>query len=452
MVFDLSREANRIYACWNGRYFDYNEEFPKNQIAIYGERGNGKTSVVQEYIRRHKNKTRYFSFAGLDNAHALKAFCNTLELSNPALASWDEVGQMFQKRYHNRALLMILDDMEFFEGRREFWDTCYKYMAVDRIVVAEIIRFERAEYVLDDLEVSVFIGHRTLSDYCKMLPTYSKQDIVRLFALSGGILPILRELDENASLDENMRTLFRFNSAFSRFLPEWLGEYFRSPESYYPILLSMANGHHRLSEIARDVGFPNNKCQTYLHALIKARLVEKDMPLDSKQATYHLTNSYIAAWCLCAYGKRSNQISDSDVLVSETKQLLDERLALPAFHRCCRRYLDFHMRDYLIQFRYPNQSELRQDVAFRFKDGYRLKLNYCVLKKENSLIAVFPDTLDARYTKEDVRHIMAAGNRLDTIYGTDIVLFSLHRFSDWCVHEVSVNERLHLVALERLKC
>ncbi len=32
-----------------------------------------------------------------------------------------------------------------------------------------------------------------------------------------------------------------------------------------------------------------------------------------------------------------------------------------------------------------------------------------------------------------------------------IVIFSPHRFSDWCVHEASSDELLHLAALERLR-
>ena len=54
-------------------------------------------------------------------------------------------------------------------------------------------------------------------------------------------------------------------------------------------------------------------------------------------------------------------------------------------------------------------------------------------------------------TKEDIQHIRAAVNRFDTLYGTDIVIFSPRRFSDWCVHEASRDELLHLVALEQLR-
>ena len=284
-----------------------------------------------------------------------------------------------------------------------------------------------------------------------MLPDYSKQDIVRLFSMTGGILPILNELDEHDSLEDNLRRLLRFDSAFSRFLPEWLGEYCRTPESYYPILTSLANRRHRLSEIAQDIGFPNNKCKTYLRTLIRAGLVEQDHPMGRTWSTYHLTNSYIAAWCQYVYRNRSRQIMDPDGILQQVTDSIDHNLALPAFHRACFRYLDMGTKDYLFKYRYPEASEIRRNVTYTFTDGRRVTLTYCVLQMEHSMVAVMAESLDTKYTKDDVQRIRAAVARMNTLYGTDIVLFSLNRFSDWCVHEASREELLHLVTVERLK-
>ncbi len=172
---------------------------------------------------------------------------------------------------------------------------------------------------------------------------------------------------------------------------------------------------------------------------------------DKKPVTYHLTNSYIAAWCLFIYRRRSQQIADPDGLLRKVMDEIDEKLALPAFYRSCFRYLEMSAKEYLIPYRYPSSTELKTDVPFRFKDGYALKLNYCVRIDSQTLIAILPDSLDKRYTKEDIQHIRAAVNRFDTLYGTDIVIFSPHRFSDWCVHEAGRDELLHLVAMERLR-
>ena len=452
MELDLSHEVSRIYTSWNARYFDRERHRSKNTLDIFGERGCGKTAAAQAYVRAHKNKARYFSFADLDFAAALTAFAAAFELENNNPASWDEAGLLFRKKYKNQALHVLLDDLEHFPQKKEFDAACFLHIARGRIVVSKLRRRIREDWDPDDNnQASVYIGCRTPADYCKYFPAYSKQDVLRLFSMTGGILTILHELDERAGLEENLRTLLRYDSAFSRFLPEWLGEYFRTPESYYPILCSMANGKRRLSEIAQDAGYPNNKCQTYLRALIHARLVRTESLRGRKSVTYHLTNSYIAAWCLFVYGNRARQVSDPDGLLRQVMDEIDKKLALPAFYRSCFRYLELSTKEYLFPYRYPSVAELKTDVPFRFKDGYALKLNYCVRIDSQTLIVILPDSPEKRYTKEDIGHIRSAVNRFDTLYGTDIVIFSPHRFSDWCVHEASKDELLHLVAMERLR-
>jgi len=157
-------------------------------------------------------------------------------------------------------------------------------------------------------------NYLTITDVCKCFPAYAKQDAVRLQALTGGIPAILKELDSEADYEKNVQKLLSYDSAFSTLLPQWLKDCFRSPESYYPILKSISFGHHRLSEIAKEIGFPNNKCGKYLEALIEHDFVRADKPHDGKYSTYHIANSYFAAWCRYVYGKKQQQIMTPDAL------------------------------------------------------------------------------------------------------------------------------------------
>ena len=101
-----------------------------------------------------------------------------------------------------------------------------------------------------------------------------------------------------------MRSLLAYDSAFTNTLPIWLAQSFRSPESYYPIFKSIAGGHHRLSEIAKDIGFQNNKCGKYLEALIRHEYVIAEKTESGKQSTYHPANSYYVSWARYTYGKK----------------------------------------------------------------------------------------------------------------------------------------------------
>ncbi len=95
MELNLSHEISGIYTAWKARYFDREKQRSKNSLDIFGERGCGKTAAAQAYVRAHKNKARYFSFADLDGAAALTAFAATFQLENKNPASWDEAGQLY---------------------------------------------------------------------------------------------------------------------------------------------------------------------------------------------------------------------------------------------------------------------------------------------------------------------------------------------------------------------
>lgn len=78
-------------------------------------------------------------------------------------------------------------------------------------------------------------------------------------------------------------------------------------------------------------------------------------------------------------------------------------------------------------------------------------LDYCVLNGGQSLYCVFPHSLDQHFTKADVDAAKQAIEKIDDIYNTDIVFFSLERYSDWCVHQSAINDWLHFVTVAGLK-
>ena len=299
---------------------------------------------------------------------------------------------------------------------------------------------------------NVKASYLTITDFCKSFSVYAKQDAVRLRALTGGMPAILKELDAEADYEDNVRKLLSYDSTFSTILPQWLKDCFRSPESYYPILKSISDGHHRLSEIAREIGFPNNKCGKYLEALIKHDFVRAEKPREAKQSTYHIANSYFAAWCRYVYGKKQQQIMTPDVLFDYVAQDIDNGLAISEFHNACLWHLRYgvnHKLPWLLNSAEP--KEIKKSVPVTIKDGSRMILDYCMLKKNDSVFAVFPHSLTMRYTKNELKRIYEAVQQQEHLYNAHIVVFSLERFSDWCVLASSTNPQLYLITADKMK-
>ena len=265
--------------------------------------------------------------------------------------------------------------------------------------------------------------------------------MMRLHALTGGIPAVAKELDAEKSFEENVRQLLTFDSAFSTYLPERMRIYFRAAESYYPLLKSMAFGRHRLSEIAKDVGFPNNKCGKYLDALIDAGFVTAEHD-GGTYARYDLSNTYYTAWCRYAYLHTTEQIIQPEEHLQYVLSDLDEAIALPAFQNACLRFIGDGKK---------TDKEFQRSIPVKMPDGSSVILKCHEEQWSRTWIYVIPQSLTIRFTKTELQKILAAVKKYDPFVDAEVTVFGLERFSDWCVHASAKNEYLHEVTMDRLR-
>jgi AAA+ ATPase superfamily predicted ATPase len=272
--------------------------------------------------------------------------------------------------------------------------------------------------------------------------------------MTAGFPAVAKELDPERSYEENLRILLAYDSGFSTYLPQLVRESFRSPESYYPIIAGIARGKHRLSEIAKEAGFPNNKCGTYLDALIKAGFVREEKDGSGPWARYYLANSYYIAWGRYVYGKQNLQLVMPDTFLQIVSESLDEAVALPGLHAACLRYVTAAYEE---KFLYDSidfeiePEQIKRSVLTELEDGSTVTIDYYASMEGDSIFAIFPHALSERFGKEEYERIEDAVKRHEGLNTACIFLFSVHRFSDWIVHRVARNPLRYAVTLERLK-
>ena len=56
MRFDLWRNVSEIYREWNDQYFIDSKKKIKDTMFLIGEKGSGKTSIAQEYIKKRPGR------------------------------------------------------------------------------------------------------------------------------------------------------------------------------------------------------------------------------------------------------------------------------------------------------------------------------------------------------------------------------------------------------------
>jgi len=386
------------------------------------------------------------SFKDLDSATALAVFCKQL-LNGEKAANWNEAVKKYNNSTGGRFQVLFIDDDNGSAAYKDFESAMHSIKLHDHTLVLPVKTFAPVS-----IQEPGNIKPRSIADYLRVFHDYDKADVIRLHGLTGGLPAVAKELDTALPFEDNLKLLLRHDSAFSRFVPEILQRVFRTPESYHPILYSIACGKHRLSEIAKDIGFPNNKCGKYLEALRKAGLVKAQTEDDGGFARYFLTNSYLNSWYLFIYKNRALQITDLQGLFDMTVETMDKAVALPALKDSCIRLIDNKWtidNGYLID-RYVKGRT--KPVKLKRKDRFRFKID-CILERNGrTLVCVFPHSFDEKITKEQMEHYINVSGSYGSLYGeVSLVVFSVNRFSDWCVHQASVYDQLFCVPLERLK-
>lgn len=435
MKFKRNREEKLFESTWDKIIHSSARANDLHSIKLCGPRGSGKTFFVQELARTQRG-IYYMSFAGMTGEEALQKFACLYLPEGTSVSSWEDAAKAFTTLRHHRKTLLIFEDEaeEWQQECKKAFMPYVRHKGLFRICEIKQSSSRKDEYCVP---ISFF----SISDFCENLSVYSRADVMRLHALTGGIPAVAKELDAEKSFEENVQQLLAYDSAFSTYLPERMRLFFRTPESYYPLLKSMAFGRHRLSEIAKDIGFPNNKCGKYLDALIDAGFVIAKHD-GGTYAKYDLANTYYAAWCRYAYLHTTEQIIRPEEHLQTVLSDLDEAIALPAFQNACLRFIGDGEK---------TSKVFQQSIPVKMPDGSSVILKCHEEQWSRTQIYVFPQSLTIRFTKIELQKILDAVKKYDPFVDAEVTIFGLERFSDWCVHESAKNEYLHEVTLDRLK-
>jgi AAA+ ATPase superfamily predicted ATPase len=182
-------------------------------------------------------------------------------------------------------------------------------------------------------------------DARSVFPDYSLEDQVRSCAVYGGMPAYLHTLQENASLERNIKDGILIQGSFLynevRFV---LQQELRGPRNYFAILQAIAAGKTRLNEIKQATGIEG--ATAYLDTLQQLHLVERRVPVTemqphkSRRGIYRLRDSYVRFWFRYVHPKRSQlERGSADIMLNnQVLHKLDLSKGL-AFEEICQQFL-----------------------------------------------------------------------------------------------------------------
>ena len=296
MKWDVNTMIHDDYTSVVSR-FEKNRQSKSALTVLYGYPGSGKTRACLEYCKRNPSSL-YFGFRGFTADMALRIF--TVKYPSVFASPCDTWEDFFNALYEyakRRTPVIFFDDAGERNDKPEFY-TGIKWLC-ERFIEERIGLVALTQEPWDKTQAVCLDGtipRISPPEITRFLPEWTVEDVFRLFSLADGNYALISEAEGASSFTDYLERVCNDpHSAFMTLAPGWLDRVFRSPESYHSLLYGIACGRHYISELSEFTGYPKNKCEKYLGALIDAHLIAEDKP-EGHRPRYLFQWTYISVW------------------------------------------------------------------------------------------------------------------------------------------------------------
>ena len=243
-------------------------------VFVSGQPGSGKTFAALQFCAEYK-ESLYFAFKNLDTAFALRVFCNAHTEIFGACESWKDFFGCLKHYGNKKHPLVFFDNAGERNDKDDFYAALNNFLESDSKTTVILLGRPWETPPIPCREIkSSYLSMPQLADICSL----PDETAAKLYCLTGAIPALLSLYNSELSFEDNVKSFLHTDSPFYRFAASWMNESFRTPESYNTLLYAMANGYNRIGEIAKFSGFPKNKCDKYIKALIDADFYGKPLP------------------------------------------------------------------------------------------------------------------------------------------------------------------------------
>ena len=286
----------------------------KTAAMIYGIRQIGKSSLLLQAV---KDRSDVLYFECLDspieeNLIQLSRKA-AMQLNLPRLAADDIISFFDALHAFDRQFIIILDEYQYLKrnSRTGNMDS-YMQSIIDSLKDSRIKIILSGSYVTDMKELLEkdnplfnrfsLILHLKEMDYfdaAAFYPGLSPYERIAFYSVFGGSPNALSLINQEASLEENIKTLFLNENAPLRFYVEYiLFHELRKAQSANAVMDVLGNSKFRFSEIDERIkGVEEKNLNRQLKVLLDMEAIEKVSPInakdDKRKTFYTITNNLV---------------------------------------------------------------------------------------------------------------------------------------------------------------
>ncbi|MBV7334768.1 ATP-binding protein [Chloroflexi bacterium TSY] len=277
-------------------------------LVLYGRRRIGKTALLNQWqISREKNskrdRTLYWMATQTSFTNQLRDFSQTIfgfrypESVIPeefSYHSWEEAFSEAGRIAESERVVVILDEFtyvmqassEIASILQKVWDHQLQNSQILLIlsgslagmIERHILGYRAALYGRATARLK--LQPLPFGALALLLPKMTTEQRVAVYTITGGIPAYIQPFDDNLNLIQNLRE--RIITPINVMLNDavfLLREQVEEPRNYMAVIESIANGRHRLSDIAKGAGLDRSNVNRYLTVLRELGYAERCVPV-----------------------------------------------------------------------------------------------------------------------------------------------------------------------------
>jgi AAA+ ATPase superfamily predicted ATPase len=311
MFIGRKRELNDLKQRYENGKFEF--------AVMYGRRRVGKTTLINEFVK-DKEVIFYTGIEGneKENLEGLSKSIYFLSQdfagTSSSFASFHEALETAFKIAEKRRIVFVIDEYPYIAGSYKALSSILQIM-IDRNKDTSKMFLILCGSSLSFMENQVLgyksplFGRRTCQykimpfDFLEINDYYSKfssTDLPVIYGITGGIPLYMSLMNDNLSVEENIKANFLVPNAYLFEEPtNLIKQECRDPAQYNSIIKAIATGSSRMSEICSKTGLDTGLTTSYLHKLMSLGIVKKEMPFgtdSSRKTIYALEDSMFRFW------------------------------------------------------------------------------------------------------------------------------------------------------------
>ena len=336
-------------------------------VAVFGRRRIGKTSLLLEWLARHRIRGVYWVAHRSTGAVLLASFSEALAQvvgttdPNFRFSSWEAALRELARLAQKQAMTVVIDELPYLLGAepafgsvlQKVWDHALKRSRI-RLILAgshyhmmhETITSPRGP-LFGRATSTLHVDEVGLSDISLFLPAYSVEQLVETASVIGGVPKYLEMWNDRVPVMRNIADVVLGDDTVFRNEPSFLiQDEIADPRTYVAILEAIGTGARRPVAIAKVSGVNPAHVGKYLHTLgvlgLVRRIVSAEQPAtrSSRNTQYEIRDPYLRFhFTFVQPSLRLIEQKRKDRVMDMIRQRFDAYVGRTGYEQVCRSHI-----------------------------------------------------------------------------------------------------------------